>query len=122
MDKRTTLKPQFGGNLLPFLKIQNQGAASGIMTKMRKPDNKTDEQLAEEAANSEDNGNEMAQEAIHACAQDLIRAVHAQDVKGVAEAMQSAFIILESMPHEEGEHASEGSFKAQNVKAAQEQE
>lgn len=39
-----------------------------------------------------------------ACAEDLISSVHAKDAKGVSEALEAAFHILDAMPHEEGEH------------------
>lgn len=82
-----------GGHVLPFLnKNKNQGVA-GLIIKQRTPDEKPQE-------NQEDDQDA----AINACAQDLISAVHARDVKAVAEAMRSAFDILESMPHEEMEH------------------
>lgn len=44
------------------------------------------------------------------------------DVKGVAEAIKSAFEILDSQPHEEGEHTNEPhSYDAQNQKAGKEE-
>lgn len=43
-----------------------------------------------------------------ACAQDLINAVHAKDTKATAEALQSAFEILESQPHDENTDNEEG--------------
>jgi hypothetical protein len=45
--------------------------------------------------------------AIMACAEDLIRAVEAKDIKGVAGAMKAAFEYLDAQPHEEGEHLEE---------------
>lgn len=81
-------------HLLPFLnKNKNQGVA-GLIIKQRTPDEKPQE-------NQDDNDQDAA---IHACAQDLISAVHAHDVKATAEAMRAAFDILESMPHDEIEH------------------
>ncbi len=99
--------------MLPFLKLSNQSGSSGAMTKMRKPDAKSESDLLEDSSSDE-----LAQEAIRAAAQDLIHAVHSQDVKMVAEALQSAFSILDSLPHQEADHESDGSFKQQNVKAA----
>lgn len=94
--------------MLPFLKRKDQGSA-GLIIKNRTPDEKPD--------NQEDDKDT----AIHACAQDLINSVHNRDVKGAAEAMRSAFEILDSMPHQEGPH--EGpephSYEAQNIKAGQ---
>lgn len=40
---------------------------------------------------------------LEACANDLIQGVSQNDPKKVAEAIKSAFIILESMPHDEVE-------------------
>jgi hypothetical protein len=96
--------------VLPFLKHKQQGNA-GLIVKMRAPDEKPD---------SEDSEDKDA--AIHACAQDLITAIHSKDVKLVAEAIRSAFEILDEMPHEEGEHTNEPSphtYDAQNQKAAE---
>lgn len=44
------------------------------------------------------------QEALEACASDLIHAIASQDAASVAEALRAAFEIMESAPHEEGEH------------------
>jgi hypothetical protein len=79
---------------LPFLKPKNQGVA-GLIIKMRSPDEKPQE-------NQEDKQDKDS--AIHACAQDLISAVHAKDIKAAADALRSAFEILDSMPHIEGDH------------------
>jgi hypothetical protein len=38
---------------------------------------------------------------LHACSEDLIRAVHDKDVGRVSEALKAAFEILESTPHAE---------------------
>jgi len=84
------------------------------MTKMREPDAKP---ASEEPSEEEQD----KKEAIHACMRDLIRAVHAQDPAGAAEAFMNAQEVLDSMPHVEGPHES-GSFKDQNVKAAMQQE
>lgn len=42
--------------------------------------------------------------AIEACAEDLMDAIKASDVKGVASALISAFHIADAMPHVEGVH------------------
>lgn len=104
--------------MLPFLKLNNQSASSGVMQKMRKPDEKPIDE--DNIGNESDD--EMAQKAIESCAKDLIQAVHSQNIKAAASAIQSAFVILDSMPHAEGPHTEEGdnSFKAQNVRAAME--
>ena len=43
-------------------------------------------------------------DSMHSAAEDLIAAVHSKNVKAVAEALRSAFELMESEPHEEGEH------------------
>lgn len=43
-------------------------------------------------------------DSLESAADDLISAVHAKDSKGVASAMRAAFEIMDSEPHEEGEH------------------
>jgi 2C-methyl-D-erythritol 2,4-cyclodiphosphate synthase len=98
--------------VLPFLKNKQQGIA-GLIVKQRNPD-KVEE-------NQEDTS-EDKDASIHACAQDLIDAVHAKDIKAAAEAIRSAFEILDSQPHEEGEHTSPEphSYEAQNIKANKE--
>jgi hypothetical protein len=96
--------------VLPFLK-RKQAASSGVIIKTREPD-KTSEESTEQSIDSS---------AIESCARDLISAVHAQDAKGVAEAIKTAFDILESMPHEEmSEGPSPHSYEAQNIKASEE--
>lgn len=112
---RSGLIDTLGGQVLPFLKLNNQSASSGIMTKMRKPDEKPVDPNEEKPNELE----EMATEAIEECAKDLLRAIQAQDVKRMAEALRSAFEIADAMPHAEGEHE-DNSFKSQNAKAAQE--
>lgn len=90
--------------MLPFLKRKNDAGIAGVIVKHRQPDEKSEE-------NQEDNEDKDA--AIHACAQDLISAVHAHDIKGAAEAIRSAFEILDEMPHIEGEHVEPHSYEAQ---------
>lgn len=82
-----------------------EGSSSGLMVKDRAPDSP-----------DEPDDNSMA---IQACAQDLIKAVHNRDVKATAEALQSAFDILESLPHEES-GLSPHSYDAQNQAAGEE--
>lgn len=92
--------------MLPFLKNKNI-SAPGITIKTRAPDEQPE---AEESNDSS--------AAIESCAQELIRAIHAKDVKAAAAALEDAFQILDSMPHEEGEHVEAHSYDAQNQKAA----
>lgn len=89
--------------MLPFLKPKNQSVA-GLIIKTRASD-------SPEAPEQDENDKSGA---IEACSQALITAVHAKDVKAVSEALKDAFEILDSMPHEEGEHT----YDAQNQKAA----
>jgi hypothetical protein len=91
--------------VLPFLK-RKQTPATGLIVKSRSPE-------AEEPVEDKD-------ASIKACAFDLIAAVHAKDVNAAASAIRSAFEILDSQPHEEGEHISQAephSYDAQNQKA-----
>ena len=78
--------------MIPFLKKQRGGIA-GISTEYRKPDETT----KEKSAADEEPG-------LKACAADLMRAVSNGDEIGVAKAIRAAFEILDSEPHEEGEH------------------
>lgn len=98
--------------MLPFLKLKNKPVA-GLVIEHRKPGEKLDE-LQYEA--------DMHSEAIEACAQDLISAIHSKDIKAVADALYDAFSILDSMPHEEGEHTEPHSYESQNEAAAEERE
>lgn len=82
--------------ILPFLTKKAQNA--GVIVKQRTPDQSDDSQDYD----SGDSG-------IESCAQDLLNAIQAQDVKGVAQALKDVFEILESQPHEEGEHTDESS-------------
>ena len=49
-------------------------------------------------------GNDMG---LEAAADDLIKAIHARDASMVVEALRNAFTILDSEPHEEGDHTGE---------------
>ncbi len=86
--------------MLPFLKPKDKSVA-GLIIKTRTPDEKPED--AQEDPASE----------IHECSQALIHAVHAQDVKAVSQAIKDAFDILDSMPHEEGEHISPHTYEDQ---------
>lgn len=88
-------------SLPPFLKAKDQ-RVSGLIIEHRKPDEKPE-------AEEQDYG-------IETCARDLLNAVEAKDIKGIAEALKSAFDILESQPHDEYPH--DESYEAQNRKAA----
>lgn len=76
---------------LPFLK--NKNISGSIMTtKVREPDQKPDE--------NQDDGDA----GLMSAAQDLVNAIQAGDPKGCAQALRAAFQILDSEPHDEGEH------------------
>lgn len=77
--------------MLPFLKAKRQ---TGLIVSQRKPDGGKEE-LYEE-------GNENA--GLEACAEDLIRAVHAKDAEAVARAFKDAFELCETQPHDEYDH------------------
>lgn len=47
------------------------------------------------------------EEQLHAVAGELVDAVQCGDVAAVAEALRGAFLLLDSMPHVEGEHVDE---------------
>jgi hypothetical protein len=86
--------------LLPWLK-NKQGMSSGISIKQRDSGQQLNEKPEDKDAS------------IHACAKDLIDAVHSQDTKAAAEAIRSAFEILDSEPHEEGPHIEPHSYDSQ---------
>lgn len=94
--------------ILPFLK-RKDSQIGGVIVKHRKPD---------ETPQAEDQDDPSA--AIHACAHDLMKALEAKDVAGIAEALHSAFEILDSQPHLEGPHEDDHSYDAQNIRAAKE--
>ncbi len=71
-------------------------AAMIIAMKAKKP-----EEGAEMESEESPGGDDMG---LDAAAQELIDAVDAKDTAGVASALRNAFAILESQPHEEGEH------------------
>lgn len=65
-------------------------------------------------ANQQDNAD------LEICATDLLAAIQRKDIKAMAEAMRSAFEILESQPHEEAaDH--ETSYDSLNALAAKNQ-
>jgi len=39
-----------------------------------------------------------------ACAEDLIKAIHAKDTSATASALRAAFELCDSEPHDEGPH------------------
>lgn len=99
--------------MLPFIKKNKEASVAGIIMKTRSPDEKPE-------ADKDEASDPSA--AINACADELIRAVHARDTKAVSAALKDAFDILESMDDEDeaSESASPHTYEAQNIKAAQE--
>lgn len=85
--------------ILPFLAKKTQ--QSGLIVQERQPDEKSE-------GTDEDAG-------MHAAAKDLMDAVHAKDIKRVAEALRAAFQIADSEPHNEGPHT----YDAQNEEAGE---
>lgn len=86
--------------MLPFLKPKDQRSAAGIIMKTRSPDEKPE-------------GDQDHSAAIHEASSALIQAVHARDTEATAKALQDAFDILDSKPHEEGEHVEPHSYDSQ---------
>ncbi len=77
--------------MLPFLKNKQYKNAS-LVIQERRPD-------------SEDSALEKDDDAaLHAAAQDILRAVESKDYKHLALALRAAFQIIDSEPHVEGEH------------------
>lgn len=89
---------------LPFLKRKDGPASAGIIIKTRAPD---------ESSQDKDDPNASHE----ACARDLYKAIQTGDIKGISEALQDAFTLMDSEPHEEGPHINPHSYDAQNQKA-----
>lgn len=79
---------------LPFLKKPNRSA--GISVSVRTSSGS----MAEESEGQEDQQDQGLKYAAH----DLLMAVDNRDIEAISEALRSAFQILDSEPHEEGEH------------------
>jgi hypothetical protein len=78
--------------------VHDDKAAVAIILGKMKP---KDGHMAEEEAESHPD------EAMHACAEELLAAIEAKDAMGVADAMKAFFHIADAMPHEEGAHITE---------------
>lgn len=74
-------------------------AALIISMKGKKPEGPAED--PEMGSGESPGGDDMG---LEAAAQELIDAVGSQDAAGVASALRNSFSILESAPHEEGEH------------------
>lgn len=73
--------------MIPFRKNQDEASMAGPVEKIkRSPDEGADYDYLE------------------ACAEDLISAVKSGNAKLVADAIRTAFQVLDSEPHEEGPH------------------
>lgn len=81
--------------LLPFLKDKRRDQV-GVIVKQRAPDSPDQ---------SEEDGQDDS--ALHAAAQDILRAISDNDSKHLALAIRAAFEICDSYPHEEGPHLNE---------------
>ncbi len=78
--------------MLPFLKSK-QARSAGIIMAVRKPEGGMEE------------SNELEQHdnyGLRSCAEALIKAIESKDASAVASALQDAFDVMESKPHEEG--------------------
>ena len=76
--------------MLPFLPAKKQGS---VVVHKVKEDGGLDVGIPED---EKDPG-------LMAMAEDLIRAVHAKDAAAVVDAMQCAFDMMETQPHQENE-------------------
>lgn len=92
--------------MLPFLK-KKEGGNAGLVIKTRVPDEKLQSDSSEES------------DLVKQCAQDLLKAIESKNVQGIADALYDAFSLMDSMPHEEGEHIEPHSYDAQNIKAGE---
>ncbi len=78
--------------MLPWLK-NKQVRQSGIMSTVRKADGGFTD-----AEPTQDQGNPGLEQ----CARSIMAAIDSKDVGQLAQALQDAFDVLESQPHEEG--------------------
>ena len=73
--------------MIPYLKQAKEASVSAVPEVMkREPDM------------------EPEYDSLESAAEELIQAVHAKDTKGAAMALRSAFELMDSEPHQEGEH------------------
>jgi hypothetical protein len=94
-----------------------QAPVAGLIIKRRKT------YEAPEGSLDAQNEDAASDEGLETCGYAAIQAIHSQDVKAFVRAVKDMFTILDSQPHEEGEHDDKPSestlntFKYQNVKA-----
>lgn len=81
--------------MLPFLKHKAKAAGGIVMAASKKDDGAV-------SVNAE-----ADMHPLQIPAEDLIAAIEAKDALGIAMALQAAFDIADSMPHEEGPHLEE---------------
>lgn len=81
--------------LLPFLKNKQKMNQTGVIVQQRAPDEGKEEQ---------EDGMDPA---LHAAAQDILRAISSNDSKHLALAIKAAFEICDAAPHHEGPHLEE---------------
>lgn len=97
--------------MLPFLKRKDASIA-GTIIKTRAPDDSNESEQPDDPSASHE-----------ACARDLLKAIEAKDIKGIAAALYDAFTVMESEPHkEETNTPAPHSYEAQNIKAAKDSE
>lgn len=77
--------------MLPFMKHSKEASVS----------------VAPDIVKRKSDGAEQEYDHVEAAAEDLHNAIKSGNIKGIAEALRSAFYILDSEPHEEGEHTNE---------------
>ncbi len=95
---------------LPFLNKKKETGIAGTIIQQRESD-------SHDSPESE----EPEEYSLEDCAHDILDAIHSNDAKALASALQEAFLKLESEPHEESEHkASPHTYESQNIKAGQE--
>lgn len=74
--------------MLPFLKREKEASVSMPSDSIKR---------------EPDEGHEEY-DSMHAAAEDLLHAIQSKNVKALAECLRAAFELMESEPHEEGEH------------------
>ena len=91
--------------MLPFLK-NKQDSVAGTIIKNRTPDKDSDSNDLEDKEHS-----------LEDCAKRIISAVHSNDAKALADALQEAI----DKPKESKDKPSPHTYEAQNIKAASEE-
>lgn len=94
--------------MLPF---QKPKMIAGLIIQKRKPD-------AQKPLESKEDS-ESGDSGMHACAEDILRAIAQKDPMHLAQALQAAYDIMESDEKDsEPEESEDNSYDAQNAKAA----